>query len=150
MRARVGAAAVVVIGMLSLTGCAPDPDIGPLQAELEGIDGVNGVQVSVQHSGAPWNTSIVVGFYLDDPTDAALTEVVEEAVPALAADATASTHPIAILFYDGALADYDRPGEQTGDKVLPGSAVYDALGLDFGGGESVRLTPDDLARLEAS
>lgn len=140
----------LALGALTLTGCAADPDVSGLRDELAGIDGVNGAEVFINHSGAPWNTQVVVYLYLDDPSAESVTGAVADAVPALAADSTASRHPVTVSFYDGVLADYADPAQAIGDRIVVGQSTYDALGVDFTGGQSVQLSPEDLTRLAAA
>ena len=64
---------------------------------------------------------------------------------ALADDPTTARHGATVMFIDGVPGDYDNSGQELRGKVRPSSKVYDELGLEFG--ESMRLSPEDIARL---
>jgi len=142
---RVALGVALTLGALSLAGCAASPDMGDLAAHLEEVDGVNAVSADVGHPGAPWNTEVVVRLFVDDPSDAEFTSVIRGAIPALADDPTTARHGATVMFIEGVPGDYDNSGQQLRGKLRPGSKVYDELGLEFG--ESMRLSPEDIARL---
>jgi hypothetical protein len=144
---RVGIAIVVAVGALTLTGCAGNPDLADLEANLSKIDGVNGAMAYTTHSGAPWNTQVVVMLFLDEPTDEGIVASTRAAAPVLADDPTASRHEVSIAFIDGDRADYDSQSEAYRDDLTIMPAVVDALGLPDTGSSFVTLSPDDVRRL---
>ncbi|WP_125130227.1 hypothetical protein [Microbacterium sp. 10M-3C3] len=143
----IGSIFVAAAAVALLSGCAAaDPDVSGLQAELNGLPGVNGSQVVVEHPGAPWNTRIVVNMYLDDPSQATVVSVVEAAAPALADDEAVRQHPVSIFFVDGQVGDF--PAGPKPSRTIPlSNDTYAALGLTPAAGRSLELTPDDLRRL---
>jgi len=151
MRASRAVTSVVLAAtaMVVLAGCAANPDVQGVQDGLEGLPGVNGADVSVQHPGAPWNTRIVVSMYLDDGSQAAAISAVEAAAPVLADAPEVSRHPVMITLVHGDIADFPTGPTRT-DTILLNPDTYATLGLEHTGGESVQLTSDDIARLAGS
>ena len=145
---RAALAITATVGALALSGCAANPDVSGLEAELAAIEGVNGVMVHTTHSGAPWNTQIRVNFFIDDPADETLIAVVEAAAPVLAEDSASAGREVSLRFVDGDRADYTEPPPGFGDLALISRDVAASLGIaQSGSSESLRLTPDDDRRL---
>lgn len=140
-------ALAIAVGALALSGCASDPDLSGLEAELSGVDGINGAIASTQHSGAPWNTATVVLLFLDDPSAEGLSGSVRGAAPVLADDPGVSGNPVSLIFIDGDRSDYTSRSAALADVVIVPTEVSDSLGVAASGGESLRLSPDDVRRL---
>lgn len=144
---RAGLTIAATLGVLVLSGCAGNPDLTGLEGELAELEGVNGAAAYTTHSGAPWNTQVVVMLFLDDSSDAAVLASAEAAAPVLAADPTASSHEVSIAFIDGDRADYASPRDGYSDDIMITPAVTDPLGVEPTGNSFLRLLPDDIRRL---
>ena len=142
-----GLTIVAALGALALSGCAGNPDLSGLEEDLAGIDGVNGAVAYTTHSGAPWNTQVVVMLFLDESSDAAVIASAEAAAPVLAGDPTASRHEVSIAFIDGDRSDYADPSDGYRDDIMIMPAVTDSLGVEPTGNSFLRLSPDDVRRL---
>lgn len=146
-RMRTALAIVAAIGALALTGCAASPDLSGLESELAAIDGINGAMAYTTHSGAPWNTQVVVLLFLDDPTDDAVVASVQSAAPVLADDPTASGNEVTLSFIDGDRSDYASRSEAFADSIPVTSDLAEAFGVTQPGSEMLRLSPGDVRRL---
>jgi len=146
-RLRTALAIVAAIGALALTGCAASPDLSGLESDLGEIDGVNGAMAYTTHSGAPWNTQVVVLLFLDDPSGDAVVASAQSAAPVLADDPAASGNEVSLYFIDGERGDYASRSEAFRDSIPVTSALAETLGVTQPGSESLRLSPDDVSRI---
>lgn len=144
MMRSVPVAVILVAGALGITGCAGDPDLAPLEAELSAIDGTSGAIAWVNHSGAPWNTQVNIQLFMDDLSDEDLIEAVQAAAPILAADPTAGRTRVTIRFVDGDRDDYADHYEASADDIPISAEVAEALGLRDPGTPSLVLSPADV------
>lgn len=113
-------AAVLLAGaaLLALTGCAPNPDVTGLDADLAALDGVNGADVAIQHPGAPWNTKVVVRLFVDDAAQEPMTRAVLDAARIFAEHAATARHGADIILVDGDIDDYADPVYSNVDIVV--------------------------------
>ncbi len=149
---RIRAALVIVaaIGALTLAGCAADPDTGRLQQGLEGIDGVTGSVAYATHSGAPWNTQIVVVLFLDDPSDESVVATARSAAPVLADDPASAGREVSVYFVPGERGDYASTSAAFRDSVVITPELAESIGVSIPGGrESLPLSPADVRRIAA-
>lgn len=146
-RFRAGFTIVAAIGVLALSGCAGNPDLSDLEANLAGIDGVNGAMAYTTHSGAPWNTQVVVMLFLDDSSDQALIASTEAAAPVLAEDPSASRHEVSIAYIDGERSAYTDRSDAYRDDITIMPVVSETLGVADSGPGFLRLSPDDVRRI---
>lgn len=144
---RVGLTIVAAVGVLALSGCASDPDLSSLESNLSQLDGVNGATAYTTHSGAPWNTQVVVMLFLDDPSDEAVIASTVAAVPVLADDPTASRHEVSIAYVDGDKADYADRSDAYRDGITIMPVVFETFGLPDGGSSFLRLSAADVRRI---
>jgi hypothetical protein len=140
-------AATVVLGAVSLAGCAGNPDLGPLESQLSEVEGVNGAMAWPTHSGAPWNTQVNLLLFVEDPSEEGLVDAVRAAAPVLAGDSAAGRHEVSIGFVEGDPANYEDRFAAFRDQALFSAAVAETLGGRDLGGEMIVLTPDDVRRL---
>lgn len=150
-RIRAVMVAAVAIGALALTGCAGSPDLSDLEAELAQVQGVNGSIAYATHSGAPWNTQIVVLLFVDDPSPSAVVATTQAVAPVLADDSASSGREVSLYFINGDRDDYSGRSAAFSDAVPVTSEMAESLGVSQPGSEALRLTPRDVRRLaEAS
>jgi hypothetical protein len=139
------------IGALALTGCSADPDVSGLESDLAQVQGVNGSMAYATHSGAPWNTQIVVLLFVDDPSPDAVVATAQAAAPVLADDSASSGREVSLYFINGDRADYSGRSAAFSDAIPVTSDIAESLGVSQPASESLRLTPRDVRRLaEAS
>ncbi|WP_082569405.1 hypothetical protein [Microbacterium sp. Root180] len=147
-RVRTVLAIAAAIGALTLTGCAADPDMSGLEQDLATIDGVNGSMAYATHSGAPWNTQVVVVLFLDDPSDQTIVTTTQAAAPVLADDPASAGREVSIYFVDGDRGDYGRSSEAFRDAVVITPELAESLGVTMpGGSERLPLTAEDVRRI---
>ena len=139
----------LAIGILALAGCAADPDVSGLESSLGGIDGVSGADVSVAHSNGPWQTQINVLLFVDDPSIAAVAEVVRQAAPVLAADPASSAREVSIVAIDGDPAELTTRSEALAAHAPVMKSVGEDLGLDNRSTQWLTLSPADVEQLTA-
>lgn len=144
---RTAIAATLIVGALSLAGCAGNPDLSSLESELSDVEGVNGAMAWPTHSGAPWNTQINVLLFVDDPSDEGLIDAVRAAAPVLAADSVASRNEVTIGFVDGDRDDYSERSEAFGDELVVMEIVPQTLGVRDSGRAMLVLSPDEVRAL---
>lgn len=136
------AAVALCAGTLALAGCSADPDTSGLEAELGGVDGVNGAFVWTTHPNAPWVTHVQVMLFLDDPSETGVVDAVRAAAPVLAADgAAASADAIGLTFVDGQRSDYASRGEAGRDVVAVTPDMARELGVADVGKRQLQATP---------
>jgi hypothetical protein len=145
-RLRPAIGAVLAVAVLALTGCMANPDVSGVRDGLDAIDGVNGVEVFVEHPGTPWTTIIVANLYVGAATQDDIVAVVEAAIPVLADAPDVARHRVSLTFIDGAIADFPN-GAQLPDKILVARDSYLRLGLEPELGEAIGLTPEDIRTL---
>ncbi|MFJ6651599.1 hypothetical protein ACIQLJ_02245 [Microbacterium sp. NPDC091313] len=143
--ARVVAGLAVAAGVFALTGCAADPDVTSLDAELASVPAVNAAETTVSHPGAPWNTEILVTLFVSDTSDQTVIDAVRGAAPVLAADPDVSRHTVSIGLLPGEPADYPSASDYAASQIVIGDSAAAELGI--ASGEFARLSPDDLERL---
>lgn len=148
--ARWATAAAVVVGALSLAGCAGEADLGPLDSGLADVPGTSGAVTWTTHPGAPWNTEVQVLLYVDDATETGLVDVVRAAAPVISDDAVAARHPVRLWFVDGDAADHEDGTSASSDAMAIPPSVFEALGVDARGGRSIAVSADDLRRIAGS
>ncbi len=137
----------IVASTLALTGCSPAADTTGLAAEITQSAGVLATTVDITHPGAPWNTELLVRIYVDDPSVESVAQKVRAIAPALARDATASSHTVGITAVQGdpsTIAASGSEGKSTLEIMVKVAGVLD---VSRGGNSVLFLTPDDIARL---
>lgn len=148
-RAKVLVVAALLVSAMALGGCAPDPDVSSLASELEEIPGVNGAVASVAHSGAPWNTDIVVTLFVDEPTVDGVAEIVREGTPVFLADSSTAERGVEIFVTDADPTEYDETAASP-DYFTSMRAVAEELGIDSRGNSLLSVSGDDLDTLAAA
>lgn len=147
-RIRTALAIVVALGALSLSGCASDPDLSGLEQGLADLDGVNGTIAYTTHSGAPWNTQVVVVLFLDEVSDQDVVATTQAAAPVLADDPASAGREVSLYFVGGDRGDYASTSEALRDGVVITPELAQSLGVAMSGGsERLPLSPDDVRRL---
>lgn len=146
-RMRTMLAGGIVLGMLTLSACAANPDLSGLEEQLAQVDGVNGAVVWSTHPGAPWNTQVNVALFLDEASSAAVAAAMEGALPVLAADPEASRHDVAVSFAHADSADYTRDTVSRAPKVTVLPEVYEQLGLTDTGAHMILVRAGELDAL---
>ena len=147
-RMRTVLAIAAAIGALALTGCASNADVGELEQDLAAIDGVNGSLAYTTHSGAPWNTQVVVLLFVDDPSDEGVIAATQAAAPVLADDPASTGREVSIYFIDGERADYPSRSEAFRDSVTITPELAQAVGVTIPGGtERLPLSAADVRRI---
>ncbi|MCW3492811.1 hypothetical protein [Microbacterium sp. SSM24] len=147
-RIRTALVIAAAIGTLTLSGCASNPDVTGLEQSLSEIDGVNGSLAYTTHSGAPWNTQVVVLLFVDDPTEEGVVATTRAAAPVLAEDPASAGREVSVYFIDGERADYAGRSEAFRDSVVITPELAQSLGVELSGGsERLPLSPDDVRRI---
>lgn len=146
-RMRTALAIAAAFGALALSGCAATPDLSGLESHLAEIDGVNGAMVYTTHSGAPWNTQVVVLLFLDDSSGESVVASAQSAAPVLVDDPAASGHEVTMYFIDGERGDYATRSEAFADSIPVTSALAEELGVTQPGSEALRLSADQISRI---
>lgn len=147
-RIRTALAIAAAIGALALTGCASNPDVSGLEQNLNAIDGVSGSLAYTTHSGAPWNTQVVVLLFVDDPSDAGVVAAAQAAAPVLADDPASAGREVSIYFIDGDRADYTGRSEAFRDSVTITPELAQSVGVTIPGGtERLPLSAEDVRRI---
>ncbi|WP_169583047.1 MULTISPECIES: hypothetical protein [Microbacterium] len=147
-RIRIVLAIAAAIGALTLTGCATDPDTSGLEQDLAAIDGVNGSVAYATHSGAPWNTQIVVVLFVDDAAEKSIVTTAQAAAPVLADDPASAGREVSIYFVPGDRGDYGSNSEAFRDAAVITPELAQSLGVTMpGGSERLALTADDVRRI---
>lgn len=147
-RIRTALAIAATLGALTLSGCASNPDLSGLEQGLAGLDGVNGSLAYTTHSGAPWNTQVVVLLFVDDPSEEGVVAATQAAAPVLADDPASAGREVSVYFIDGDRGDYAGRSEAFRDSVVITPELAQSLGVEMNGGsERLPLSPADVRRL---
>jgi len=139
--------ALFALGSVTLGGCAASLDVSGLESELSTVDGANDATVRVAHSGAPWNTQLVVRLYLEDPSDAGIVEAVRGAAPVFVADDEGSRHEVSLLFIGGQRSDYESDFDAESYKLTVTPDICAALGVPDSGPYLLRLSPAQMREI---
>ena len=133
--------ALVAVSALALAGCAGNPDVTDLEAQLSEVDGVNDATVAVTHSNFPWETQLVVTLYLEDSSDAGIAGAVRSAAPVFVADPVGSRHEVTLAFVPGRLSDFEDEFDAQRAELTVSPEVYTTLGIDGNNPYSITLSP---------
>ena len=139
--------ALFALGSVALVGCAANPDVSSLESELSTVDGVNDATAGATHSGAPWNTTLVVTLYLEDPSDAGVVEAVRGAAPVFVADDEGSRHEVSLLFIGGQRSDYESDFDAESYELTVTPDICATLGVPDSGPYSLRLSPAQMREI---
>ena len=142
------AAILAVAGALTLTGCAPDPDLTDLADQLATeVPNVVGVETGVGHSNFPSETQIHIDLFFDpeEISPEVIAEAIRDAAPIIVAD-PAGHHQVTIVAIEGAPEDFadrfDKNMAQS-NMMIPAAEI---LGLENHGTPLQTFQFDELAR----
>ncbi|MDE0545140.1 hypothetical protein [Microbacterium sp. C7(2022)] len=148
MLKRTGALAVaIILGALTLSGCAANPDVSSLETELQTVPGVDAARATVAHSGAPWNTDIVVLLFVEDPTVDSVADVTRASAPVFLADDATAKRGVSLFVTDADPTEYDPVTHSSTQNFQNMDSVADELGVGSGSGGLLVLSGDDLRAL---
>ncbi|HEY1105688.1 hypothetical protein MUN74_04475 [Agromyces endophyticus] len=142
--------ATFAIGAVALVGCTTaEPDVAGLESELSQVDGVNDAVVGVTHSGAPWNTQLVVTLYIDDDTADGMVGAARAAAPVFVAGGAGARHEVSMYFIPGQRSDYESDFDAESYELTVTPEVAAALGVSDSGPFSLRISPAQMRQIAA-
>jgi hypothetical protein len=137
---------MIAVGAVALAGCAADPDLTELEANLAEIPGVTAAEATVSHPGLPWNTEILVSLFVEDSSDETVIGAFRGAASVFLADPATSRHPVSVGLLEGEPADYPSSVNRSSARIPLNAVTAEELGLEVGGG-FIALSSEDLQRL---
>ncbi len=152
MATRMGkvAAVGVLSAILGLVGCSASVDTGSFEKELDGIQGVNGSLVEVQHPGLPTNTDVVVWLFVDSTDVASVSATAREVAEIVKVDDSVRTHQVSLAVVQGEPAQYPTRSDVSSHSAQVMHKVAEELGLPRSAGGFLRLDTQAVSQLTGS
>lgn len=114
------------------------------------VSGTNGAYVETQHSGAPWNTSMVSWLFIDNPSIENVTTAVTGLAKQLVDDDSALGDSLTVRVVAGAPEDFEGDEFRTARDFQQMEQVAEELGVGVGRDTRLVLDAEDVTGLGRS